>query len=61
MNNELELKVKKCFAKLYKILTLKKLTLYKTFLAYDSDRSGVLTIDEFSKIMKRLDTSFNKD
>lgn len=45
MSSELEIKVKKCFIKLYKILTLKKLTLYKTFLAYDSDKSGELTID----------------
>ncbi len=59
MTNELELKVNKCFTKLYQILRLKKLTLYKTFLAYDSDRSGELAIGEFSKIMKRLDSSFS--
>jgi len=34
------MKVKKCFIKLYRILTLKKLTLYRTFVAYDSDKSG---------------------
>ena len=45
MNNELELKVKKCFVKLYRILTLKKLTLYRTFLAYDADRSGELGLE----------------
>lgn len=61
MTNDLELKVKKCFIKLYKILTLKKLTLYKTFLAYDTDRSGELGLEEFSKILKRLDASFNED
>ncbi len=44
MTNELEIKVNKCFTKLYQILRLKKLTLYKTFLAYDSDRSGQLAI-----------------
>lgn len=47
MSNELEFKVKKCFIKLYKILSSKKLTLYKTFSAYDTDKSGELTIEEF--------------
>jgi hypothetical protein len=47
MPSELEVKVKKCFAKLYKILTTKKLTLSATFNAYDTDRNGQLTIDEF--------------
>lgn len=55
---ELEFKVKKCFVKLFKILSSKKLTLYKTFSAYDTDKSGELTIDEFEKIMKRLDNTF---
>jgi hypothetical protein len=40
MSNELENKVKKCFVKLYKILSTKKLTLYKTFCAYDTNKSG---------------------
>ena len=44
MSTELEIKVKKCFVKLYKILSSKKLTLYKTFSAYDTDKSGELTI-----------------
>lgn len=43
--NELEYKVKKCFIKLFKILSSKKLTLYKTFSAYDTDKSGELTIN----------------
>lgn len=43
--SELEFKVKKCFVKLFKILSSKKLTLYKTFSAYDTDKSGELTID----------------
>jgi hypothetical protein len=47
MSSELEYKVKKCFMKLYKILSTKKLTLYKTFSAYDADKSGELTIEEF--------------
>jgi hypothetical protein len=56
--SELEFKVKKCFVKLFKILSSKKLTLYKTFSAYDTDKSGELTINEFEKIIKRLDSSF---
>lgn len=40
MSSELELKVHKCFSKLYRILRLKKLTLYRAFVAYDSDKSG---------------------
>lgn len=53
--------MKKCFVKLYKILSTKKLTLYKTFCAYDTNKSGELTIDEFEKIMKRLDSSFTAE
>jgi hypothetical protein len=44
MSSELEIKVKKCFIKLFKILYSKKLTLYKTFNAYDTDKSGELTV-----------------
>lgn len=58
MSSELEIKVKKCFVKLYKILSSKKLTLYKTFSAYDTDKSGELGLEEFEKIMKRLDNTF---
>ncbi len=61
MSSELEIKVKKCFIKLYKILSSKKLTLYKTFNAYDADKSGRLTIEEFQKILKRLDSTFTND
>lgn len=59
--SELEYKVKKCFIKLFKILSSKKLTLYKTFSAYDTDKSGELTINEFEKIIKRLDSSFKEE
>lgn len=61
MSNDLDQKVKKCFVKLHKILTTKNLTLYQTFYAYDTDKNGDLTIVEFEKIMKRLDTSFSED
>lgn len=40
---------------------MKKLTLYQTFSAYDLDKSGKLTIEEFQKIMKRLDETFSND
>ena len=41
------MKVKKSFVKLYNILTIKKISLYRTFVAYDADKSGELGIDEF--------------
>jgi hypothetical protein len=47
ISSELELKARKCFAKLFHILTMKKLTLYRTFVAYDPKRNGSLSIDEF--------------
>jgi hypothetical protein len=41
----LEIRVKKCFARLYRILASKHITLYRTFEAYDITRSGNLTLD----------------
>lgn len=61
MSTELQIKVKKCFLKLNKILTNKNLTLFATYNAYDTDRNGQLTITEFQRILKRLDTSFNEE
>ena len=43
------------------ILNKKNATLYKVFTAYDRDNSGQLSLQEFGKIMKRLDSSFNDD
>lgn len=40
-----EQKVRACFQKLHKIITNKGLTLIKTFMVYDKDHSGELTID----------------
>lgn len=40
---------------------MKNLTLYKIFLTYDIDRSGMLSIDEFGKILRRLDTSITEE
>lgn len=39
---DLEYKVRKSFIKLYKILNDKKLTLYKTFKAYDERKANCL-------------------
>ena len=61
MSSGLEIKVKNCFLKLHRILTSKNLTLYKTFYAYDTDKNGQLALDQFQKIIKRLDTSFTDD
>ena len=47
--------------KLNKILSAKKITLYATYNAYDTDRNGQLTISEFERILKRLDSSFTED
>lgn len=43
------------------ILNKRNATLYKVFKAYDRDDSGELSLDEFGKIMKRLDSSFTED
>jgi Ca2+-binding EF-hand superfamily protein len=61
LSSELELRVKKCFIKLYKIISNKKITLFKTFQAYDFEKKGDLTLDEFEKIMMRLDQSFTHE
>lgn len=57
---QLENKVRACFRKLEATLNKKNLNLYKVFIAYDGDKSGELTLDEFSKVMKRLDSSFTQ-
>ena len=54
-------RIQHSFIKLNKILENKKLTLYQTFVAYDADKNGELAVDEFAKIMKRLDSSFTGD
>ena len=41
-DEEFEKKVRHCFNKLYQIISNKGLTLYKTFNAYDMDKSGEL-------------------
>lgn len=42
---------------MHKIITSKGLTLYKTFVVYDRNGDGVLSIDEFSKILKKIDST----
>lgn len=61
LSSDLQIKAKKCFVKLYNILTIKRISLYRTFVAYDADKSGQLAVDEFEKILKRLDGSFTKE
>ena len=46
--------------KLYNILNLKQMTLYKVYLAYNRDRSGKLSIDDFGKMLLRLDSEFSQ-
>ena len=55
LSKELEDKARNTFMKLYRILTVKKLTLYKVFTAYDTNKSGELSCDEFTKMIRRLD------
>lgn len=57
---ELWQKAKKSFMKLYNILNLKQMTLYKVYLAYNRDRSGKLSIDDFGKMLLRLDSEFSQ-
>lgn len=43
------------------ILNKRNATLFQVFKAYDKDKSGELSIQEFGKIMKRLDSSFSDE
>lgn len=61
MNSELEKKIHDCFKRLQIILSKKNLTLYNVYKTYDGDKSGFLSFNEFSKIIKRLDNSFSED
>lgn len=53
--NEALRKARDAFRKMDYILTKKKVTLYKVFKIFDKDKSGSLDIEEFGKIMKKLD------
>ena len=53
--NEALRKARDAFRKMDYILTKKKVTLYKVFKIFDKDKSGSLDIEQFGKIMKKLD------
>lgn len=61
MSSDLESRVKKCFEKLYRILKSKRITLYRTFQAYDQERRGLLTPAEFQRILLKLDPTFTNE
>ena len=60
MSTELEIRVKKCFVKLYRILIAKKITLHRTFKAFDISHAGSLTVDQFEKILLKMDAGFSR-
>jgi len=41
------------------VLNYKKISLKKTFKAYDKDKNGYLTFDAFRGMINKLDTTFN--
>lgn len=43
------------------ILTKKNVNLYKVFNIFDKDKSGMLDLEEFGKIMKKLDASVGEE
>lgn len=59
LNQQLAKKAHKCFEKLYRILSLKHLTLYQVFTAFDTHSKDNLQIGDFKKIINRLDSSFS--
>lgn len=58
LGNELEDKAKKSFERLYRVLSYKKISLKRTFEAYDKEGQGNLTFDCFRNMISRLDPSF---
>ena len=54
-------KAREAFRKMDYILTKKKVTLYKVFNIFDKDKSGSLDLEEFGKIMKKLDPEINEE
>ena len=55
---EMENKIFQCFNRLYIILIKKKISLYQVFEVYDKEKSGELSLDQFSKIIRKLDENF---
>ena len=61
LSEQLAEKAKKCFERLYRVLNYKKISLKKTFQAYDRDGNGNLTFECFKNMISRLDNSFTED
>lgn len=61
MSSTLAEKAKKCFERLYRVLSYKKISLRRTFEAYDKERMGNLSFDCFKNMLGRLDPSFSED
>ena len=61
MANELADKAKKSFERLYRVLSYKKISLKRTFEAYDKEGHGNLTFDCFKNMISRLDPTFTED
>lgn len=54
-------KAKKCFVKLYNLVKEKKMSLFKAFFAYSSEKKGQLTYEDFKKMLRRLDNNLAED
>ena len=54
-------KAKKSFERLYRVLSYKKISLKRTFEAYDKEGQGNLSFDCFKNMIGRLDPTFTKD
>lgn len=58
---ELENKIRSCFKRLENQLIKKQVTLFKVFVAYDTDKSGSFTFEEFAKVLRKIDDSFTNE
>lgn len=61
MSNALAEKAKKLFERLYRLLSYKKISLKRTFEAYDKERQGNLSFECFKIMISRLDPSLNEE
>ncbi len=61
LSKQSQVKIKKCFERLYKIVQKHKLKLRKVFDDFDKKKIGKLTIDQFIYMMNKLDSSMPKD
>ncbi len=61
MSNSLAEKAKKCFERLHRVLKYKKISLKRTFEAYDKEGYGNLSFESFKNMISRLDPSFNDE